>query len=150
MAIAGGCRCGGLRYVLETGPAPACYACHCLNCQTMSGGGFVIQLPVLEARLRIEGAATTWRAPSARGGETSQRFCATCMTRIFSTNTTRPGVALLRGGTLDDSQNLSPSLHIWTKRTLPWITLPKEVPSFAEAAPAEVTTRLFAHNFAPL
>jgi hypothetical protein len=47
----------------------------------------------------------------------------------------RPGIALLRAGTLDDSDAIVPRLHIWVKRKQPLVVLPEGVPAFEESAP---------------
>lgn len=148
MPSTGRCRCQAVTYTLDYPRTPIAYACHCLECQAMSGGACVVQLPILEDRLRVTGSLITWENPNAAGNLTTQRFCAQCKTRLYSTNTGRPGIALVRGGTLDDSHELSPALHIWTKRKQPWITLPGEAAAFPEAAPVEVTRATFAGNFA--
>jgi hypothetical protein len=44
-----------------------------------------------------------------------QRFCAVCHTRVFNTNTRRPGIAVLRAGTLDRSEELDCVLHIFVR-----------------------------------
>ncbi len=148
MSLTGVCRCKAVSYALDYPAIPVAYACHCLECQAMSGGACVVQLPIAEHRLHVSGAIITWENRDSHGNTTSQRFCAQCKTRIFSTNTGRPGMALVRGGTLSQSDALTPALHIWTKRKQPWINLSDDVPAFPEAAPIDVSRALFAPNFA--
>ena len=149
MPLNGRCRCKATSYTLDYDATPLAYACHCLECQAMSGGACVVQLPVAEHRLHMSGSLVMWESNDSHGNATTQRFCSTCKTRLFSTNTGRPRMALLRGGTLDDSDRLTPTLHIWTKRKQPWIKLPDGVAAYAEAAPVEVSRAIFAPNFAP-
>ena len=146
MLFAGQCRCGDATYTLDAPEIPKGYACHCLDCQTMSGGAVVVQLPVLERQLVCQGPLITWDNQDSRGNRTAQRFCARCKTRLFSINAGRPGVALLRGGTLRDSDQLTPAVHIWTKRMQPWIVLPSDASIFLEGAPPEVMQAIFAQN----
>ncbi len=148
MTLSGRCRCGAVTYTLQASEAPVSYACHCLECQTMSGGAMVLQMPIPEAQLAVEGLLVTWENQDSRGNRTTQRFCAACKTRLYSTNTGRPGLALLRAGTLLDSDQLTPSLHIWARRKQPWIALPQDARAYPEAAPLDVTMALFAPNFA--
>ncbi len=147
MALSGGCRCGACRYTLAGERIPATYACHCLTCQTMSGASFALQAPVAEARLSVEGDLASWRHEDQRGHETVQRFCAGCMTRLYSTNSGRPGMALLRAGTLDRSDEVAPSVHMWTKRKQRWIGLPDTAETYDEAVPEERAWAIFAPNF---
>jgi hypothetical protein len=39
-------------------------------------------------------------------------------------------VWFVRGGTLDEPSSVSPDVHIFTKSKLPWLELPKPVPTF--------------------
>ena len=64
-----------------------------------------------------------------------QRACSTCFTRVYNTNTARPGLAVVRAGTLDRSDELKIVAHIWTKRKLAGIEIPVNVPSWPEGAP---------------
>ncbi|MEM9667969.1 MAG: GFA family protein [Pseudomonadota bacterium] len=147
MAIEGGCECGQCRYQLGLEHLPVTYACHCLNCQTMSGSSNILQAPIPEAKLDLRGEIKIWASETPSGFDFQQRYCPTCLTRLYSTSTSRPGLALLRAGTLDDSQRLSPVMHIWTKRKQQWIALPEDVETYEEAAPIERSQALFAPNF---
>jgi len=55
---------------------------------------------------------------------------------IVDTNSARPGIAVVRAGTLDASDRLAPRLHIWVKRKQPWVVLADGVPAYEENAPA--------------
>lgn len=63
--------------------------------------------------------------------------CAPCVIReCFNTNTARLGLAVIRAGTLDDSQMIDVVAHIWAKRKQPWLGIAEGVPTWLEAAPA--------------
>ena len=64
-----------------------------------------------------------------------QRFCGTCHSRIYNTNTRRPGVAVVRAGTLDRSEKLDCVAHIYTAYRQRWVVIPETVKSGPEAAP---------------
>lgn len=146
--IAGGCRCGACRYTLAYDQAPLTYACHCLDCQTMSGGGFALQALIPTSRFAISGDLLEWARANSKGKITTQYFCAACMTRLHSANEGRPGTVIVRAGTLDDSAALSPAAHMWAKRKLPWVGLPEGSETYAEGIPPERFMALFAPNFA--
>jgi hypothetical protein len=148
MTFSGHCRCRAVSYVLEAAALPSSYACHCLDCQTQSGSAFTIQLPLKEDRLKFQGDLVHWEHKDSRGKLTTQSFCALCMTRLYSINSGRPGIAMLRGGTLDTSDQLSPKLHIWVKRKQQWIGLPPEAETYQEGAPIDRMQSAFAANFA--
>jgi len=142
--IAGGCRCGAVRYTLAVDAMPGTYACHCTICRRSTGASFAHQMPVREEVLAVTGALTAAEMPTLSGGLSTHRHCAKCLTRIYNINTAWPGVAIVRAGTIDGSETLSPRFHIYISTKQPWIALPDDVPAFAEAAPREEFRRLLA------
>ena len=70
---------------------------------------------------------STYRATTAARSGSS--VCPTCQVAIFS-HYGHPGVAFVRGGTLDEPSSVAPDVHIYTRSKLPWITLPESVPAF--------------------
>ena len=134
--IEGGCRCGAIRYRLKIDKLPKVYACHCRDCQTWSGSAFSLQAIVPEEALEVTGEPYLYERPSEDGTRISrQRGCAICITRVYNTNTRRPGFAVVRAGTLDRSDELNIAAHIWTQRKLSGIDIPAAVPSWPENAP---------------
>lgn len=134
--IEGGCRCGAIRYRLKVDKWPNAYACHCLDCQTWSGSAFSTQVIVPEDALEITGEPALFELFTPASGRTSrQRGCPVCFTRIYNTNSARPGLAVVRAGTLDRSDALNIVAHIWAKRKLAGIDIPQGVPSWPEGAP---------------
>ena len=135
-AIEGGCRCGAIRYRVKLDKLPSVYACHCQDCQTWSGSAFSLQFIVPEEALEVTGTPHLYERVSDDGTRVSrQRGCAQCLTRVYNANTRRPGLVVVRAGTLDRSDELSIVAHIWTKRKLKGIDIPPAVPSWPEGAP---------------
>ncbi len=138
MAIEGGCRCGRVRYRAALETLPRVYACHCTDCQTWSGSAFSLQFILTEDQLEVTGEPALFELTSPDGSRTSrQRACPVCFTRVYNTNTRRPGLAVVRAGTLDDSEKLAIVLHIWTRRKLAGIEIPDDLPAWPEGAPPE-------------
>jgi len=138
MAIEGGCRCGRVRYRVALDALPRVYACHCTDCQTWSGSAFSLQFLLPEDQLEVTGEPALFELASPDGSRTSrQRACPVCFTRVYNTNTRRPGLAGVRAGTLDDSEKLAIVLHIWTRRKLAGIDIPDDLPAWPEGAPPE-------------
>ncbi|HEX3809067.1 MAG TPA: GFA family protein [Rhizomicrobium sp.] len=134
--IEGGCRCGKIRYRLKADRLPNAYACHCHYCQTWSGSAFSVNIVVPEGQIELTGEPQLYERTSPESGRTSyQRGCATCFTRIFNTNSARPGLAVLRAGSLDNSDTVNVVAHIWTKRKMHGIAIPDGVPNWPEGAP---------------
>jgi len=141
--LEGGCHCGASRYTLAVEAMPPVYCCHCLTCQSWSGSAFTEQAVVREDAIRASGPIVDYRFTNPSGAQSWQRVCGTCHTRLWNTNSARPGIAMVRAGTLDASDRIEPRAHIWVKRKQPWIILPEGMPAFAESAPlAEFTAIL--------
>ena len=132
--VEGGCRCGAVRYSIGVDALPPAYACHCHICQRWTGSAFSLQIIVPEDRLTVSGPVETLEIRT-EDHVSSQRVCAKCHARLYNTNTRRPGVAVVRAGTLDDSEALECVGHIFTDYRQRWFALPEGVPSWPEMAP---------------
>jgi hypothetical protein len=134
--VEGGCRCGRVRYKAALDGLPRVYACHCRDCQTWTGSAFSLQFILPEDDLEVAGERGLFELTSPDGTRTSrQRGCPTCFTRIYNTNNRRPGMAVVRAGTLDQSDQLAIVAHIWTSRKLAGIEIPTGLPAWPEGAP---------------
>jgi hypothetical protein len=136
MTITGGCRCGAVRYTLALDGLPPTYACHCLECKAWTGSAFSQQVLLPEDGIAVTGPVGLYEREGTGRRISRQRYCSVCHSRIYNTNTARPGIAVVRAGTLDEADRLDVVAHIWTKRKQPWIVLPNGVPSWPEGAPA--------------
>jgi hypothetical protein len=134
MAITGRCRCGACHYELAVDAVPPVYACHCHICQRASGSAFSVQALVPEASLTVNGPIVVHEI-ATDDRISVQRFCGVCHARIYNTNTRRPGIAVIRAGTLDRSEELECKAHIFTAYKQAWVALPNDVPQWLEAAP---------------
>ena len=95
-----------------------------------------MQFILPEDQLEVTGEPALFELTAPDGSRTSrQRACPTCFTRVYNTNTRRPGVAVVRAGTLDRSDELRIVAHIWTRRMLAGIAIPDGIPSWPEGAP---------------
>ncbi|MEE2951884.1 MAG: GFA family protein [Pseudomonadota bacterium] len=138
MVMTGGCRCGVLRYELESDGLPLTYACHCLDCQTWSGSAFALHAMIPEGSITISGEARRLRLPVGAEAMPSEHIgCAACLTRIANSNDALPGFLVLRVGTLDRSSEVTPAAHIWVSRAQPWVSIGKDVPCFGETPTPE-------------
>jgi len=148
----GGCSCGAIRYELRASPLIV-HACHCRDCQRITGGPFVINLWI-EAK-HVAAAGPEPRAFTLAGGSGKRHdvfFCATCGTYVWSRYHSVHGDCLfVRAGTLDDPARFVPDVHIFTRTKLPWIRLPEGARAFEsvyelrEVWPADSLARLRAN-----
>ena len=127
----GGCACGAVRYSLTTAPLIV-HACHCRDCQRITGSAFVINLWI-EAKF-VEAGATAPKSFRLAGGSRKPHevfFCEACGTYLWSRYHGAPGDFLfVRAGTLDRPEAVRPDVHIFTRSKLPWLELPQDVPAF--------------------
>lgn len=133
----GGCRCGAVRYTLALAALPPTYACHCRDCQTWSGSAFSQQALLPEGALSVSGPVVVYELASPSGRVSKQRMCGVCHTRLYNTNSARPGLVVMRAGTFDRSDELQVVAHIWVKRKQPWLALADDAPQWLESAPPE-------------
>ena len=121
----GRCGCGTVRYQINAARPPVVYACHCTDCQTQSGSAFALQMPVFEAMISVTGELISGERMQPSGAVGTIFSCPKCLVRIYSKNSTRPGLLTVRAGTLDDSAAIVPKFHLWMGSKQPWIDIPE-------------------------
>ena len=137
---AGGCACGQVRYALTAAPLFV-QACHCRDCQRLSGAAFAVNLWADEATLALRaGRLNTVALPSGSGRGHDLSFCPRCGTHLWGRyRAAVAGLVFVRSGTLDDTSDVRPRAHVFTRSRQPWVVLPDGVPAFeASYDPAEV------------
>jgi hypothetical protein len=134
MSNAGHCLCGSVSYSISTDPALV-GVCHCEDCQRFTGSAFSYLVGVLETDLQIQGELETFSKPGDSGQPIQRKFCPKCGSSILEIAATRPGLVLLNGGTLDNSENLTPTLQIYCDRELTWARLAADIQQFPGAPP---------------
>lgn len=130
-SITGGCRCGACRYTLDLTALPPVYACHCHVCQRWSGSAFSVQALVREEALTVTGPVVVYEKVT-EDRTSVQRLCGECHSRLYNTNTRRPGVAVVRAGTLDRSEELECRAHIFTHYRQRWVAIDPNLPQWGE------------------
>lgn len=132
--FAGGCACGAVRYRLTADPLIV-HACHCLDCQRITGGPFVINIWI--ERRFVEGGAAPLRSFRLSGGSGKLHevfFRGTCGVFMWSRYHIAPGDCLfVRAGTLDRPEKIKPDVHIFVRTKLPWLELPQGAHTFESA-----------------
>src|SRR5688572_17729398 len=106
----GGCVCGAVRYRLREEPLIA-HACHCRDCQRLSGGPFVLNLWIERKFVEPSGAQPQIAALKAGSGAGHDvAFCGACSTALWSRYHAPPGDTLfVRGLTLDEPDTTHPT-----------------------------------------
>ncbi len=150
MSQKGGCVCGAIRYLVSSEPL-FLHVCHCTECQASSGSAFTTTLITEISNFRvlqgIPKVSDSFTGQSGKGYDLSS--CRQCGTGLWATEKELPkGLLFLRAGTLDNTRNLEPMAHIYTKSKQKWLILPDDVPTFEEGYrtedlwPAESIERL--------
>ena len=134
MALEGGCACGDIRYKLTAAPMIV-HACHCRDCQKLTGSAFVVNLWIERQFIATTGAEpVAFPVPAGPSGTRHDVFhCAACGVALWSKYHGAPGDTLfVRGGTLDDPAAITPDVHIFTRSKVPWLELPADARIFPE------------------
>lgn len=130
----GGCLCGQVRYTIdaEAGPSRLCW---CRDCQRLAANGTVnVVFPT--AAIHTVGPVAAFDKTADSGNRVTRRFCGTCGTQLFSDSTGRPGLTVVRVGTLDDPSTVKPTANIWTSSAPTWAHIDPALAGFDKAPPA--------------
>ncbi len=148
MGMEGGCACGAIRYKLTAKPLIV-HACHCRDCQRLTGAAFAINLWIERKFVEASGAAPkSFKLAGGSGKAHEVFFCGECGTYVWSRYQVAPGELFVRAGTLDRPQAVKPDVHIFTRSKLPWLKIPEGTAAFktfykmADVWPPESRERL--------
>lgn len=133
MNLTGGCACGAIRYTLTNTPLIV-HACHCRDCQRVTGSAFALNLWIERKFVVASGAEpVAFPVPPGGSGKPHDVFrCANCGTALWNKYHAAPGdTVLLCGGSLDDPAAVAPDVHIFTRSKAPWLDLPQGARVFA-------------------
>jgi hypothetical protein len=126
--VAGGCRCGGVRYEAEITEPERHGLCHCENCRRSSGAPVVAWLAVPDETFRVtQGEAVRW------DGDNGARryFCGTCGTPLYYLNSdVIPGIVDIQTATLDDPNAYAPAAQLQVAERLDWVKDMGALPEF--------------------
>ncbi|MCB6182062.1 GFA family protein [Leeia sp. TBRC 13508] len=128
----GQCQCGDIQYKV-TGEALTLFACHCTECQKQSSSAFGMGLWVEQESVEISGKdLKSWTRKLPSGREMECLFCPTCGSRLFHHGKGQEDLISIKAGTLNQTNQLQPVAHIWTKSKQPWVQLPDNVLQYPE------------------
>jgi len=117
----GGCLCGQVRYRLTAEPV-ASRVCWCRACQYVAGNGTVNALLSTPA-IAVTGSPSEYVRTAESGNLVRLRFCAKCGCHLFTDSSGRPGLTVVRVGTLDDPSSIQPVANIWSASAPGWACL---------------------------
>ena len=129
--LTGGCACGAIRYKLTASPLIV-HACHCRDCQRVTGSAFVVNIWIERKFVETDSPAPkSFRLAGGSGNPHDVFFCSECGVYVWSRYHGAPGDFLfVRAGTLDNPDAVTPDVHIFTRSKLHWLNLPADAPAF--------------------
>lgn len=129
----GGCTCRRVRYRMESAPLFV-HCCHCRWCQRETGTAFALNALIESDRVTLlAGEPETVLTPSHSGNGQKVVRCPECRVAVWSHYAGGgDAVSFVRVGTLDESDRLTPDIHIYTSTKQPWVQLPPGPPAVPE------------------
>ena len=133
MKFSGSCLCGGVEYSGETDGGGG--HCYCADCRKSSGTGHSSHLIAPEGDFDYSGQLNFYASPADSGNVVNRRFCPSCGSPVFSTNSGYPGLVFVRASTLDDARVFSPQVVVYASRAPAWDPVAEGLPTFDEMPP---------------
>lgn len=132
----GGCLCGAIRYTIHTAPAPAvAVVCHCTHCQRQSGSVLSFNLILAEPQFEQRGTTKVYTDSGDSGMPVYRHFCGDCGSPITSRPAAKPGMVIVKAGTLDDGSGLAPKIEVYCRHSAKWLPRMPDAARF-DTAPA--------------
>ena len=121
----GGCLCGAVRFE-ALGEPELIHACHCKNCQLMSGSAFFLVAYYVDHNVDITtGELTKFNRSCDSGRGITIYFCKKCGSTILVEPEIAPGKRGLAGGNFDDTSWIKNPNNIYCKSKQNWVEITK-------------------------
>lgn len=138
----GGCACGAIKYTFENEPINSVF-CYCKACQVHTGSDkwFGLWVPIVNFTF-VKGVPSSFSRQGDSSKELIYHFCSECGTtlcleavvgRFYSVAST----------TLNDNDNLSPKMAIYTASAPVWAVFPEGLPKF-DRLPSDIVAKYLA------
>ncbi len=121
MDVNGICHCGAIKVMAKIKKSEV-RACHCTDCQKMSGAPFRAIAIASAKSITINGTPKEYIKIGDSGNKRIQAFCENCGTQLFATDLERK-LFNLRAGFLEQRDMLEPKEHVFTSSSLQWIKM---------------------------
>ncbi|HVP08767.1 MAG TPA: GFA family protein [Burkholderiales bacterium] len=118
--LTGSCLCGAIQYTISA-PVAELRACHCTNCQKISGAGGTVNAIVASKDFRIVKGTPKRFTKTADSGRVLHRyFCGDCGSGIYTQRELTPERVVVRAGAFDNPPPMKIGAHIWTRSARNW------------------------------
>lgn len=128
----GGCLCGKVRYTSASDPVMQAI-CHCKNCQKQAGTAFSVIVGVPKPALAVTGTLKTFADRGDSGKAVDRQFCPECGSPIATLVEVMPDLVFIKAGTLDDTNQLKPTLELYCSSAQRWESDSSERQKFAKS-----------------
>ena len=129
--LVGGCACGAVRYKVLAKPISV-HACHCTDCQTLSGSAFGLSMVLNRSDMEVTQGEVQINDFTASKNRMHRHHCAKCGVALWFSSPGYEGIIAIKPGTLDDTSGLRPIAHMWYRSAQPWLDVGDDVPVFQE------------------
>jgi hypothetical protein len=123
----GGCFCGAVKYVVCGEPINV-RACHCQDCQRLTGSAFFVRALFPKSMVTITGGLSEF----ASSDDLTRKFCPHCGSQIFAERKSRPNAIAIALGSFDHLDGILPSEHVWVSDKQAWLSIPPEAKQHRE------------------
>ena len=139
----GGCLCGAVTYEVSSDPINM-WNCHCDDCRKVTGASFSTNVIVKLEDLNVtKGTPSTYPQTAGNGNIKTYNFCSECGSLLFSDNSGRPEIGVVRVGSIDDASFVQPIGNLYCSRALPFTNLDGDLDNFETMpTPEEMAERL--------
>jgi hypothetical protein len=129
--VTGSCLCGKVRYEAEVFLKSG-YYCHCRICQKSCDQPAEISVPIKAGTPVFTKSTPKYYVSSQHG---KRGFCEDCGSRLLwqALDPQDDWMTNLTVGSLDNSQEVEPSAHIFVDTMLPWYKVDEQLPKFRES-----------------
>ena len=129
--IIGSCQCGQVTFTVSKAPVTV-FACHCRECQKLSGSPFSVTAVLASDAISFQGELSQWCRSSDSGNQNCAKFCPDCGNRVYHFNPDDMSTIKLKlkPVELDDDALFEPLAHVWVSEKLNWYSIPEGVKVF--------------------
>jgi hypothetical protein len=128
LSINGKCHCGSVSFTAKI-DSDKVMACHCEDCQVLSGAPFRAGVPAKVENFSLSGEVQSYIKISNSGNRRAQLFCGNCGTPLFSRAENDATSVMIRLGCVSERAHLAPVINIWKRSSLSWIGEIDNLPS---------------------
>ena len=117
--VNGECHCGKIKIYAKVKLSEV-RACHCTDCQKMSGAPLRAIAVASADTIEIKGQPKEYIKIGDSGNKRIQAFCPNCGTQLFASDVGKR-LYNLRTGFLEQKNELKPKTHVFTHSSMPWV-----------------------------